>query len=56
MHSNMFSANQPAAMMGMFEQATADATDPDTVLRAVMDKARSIDPLYDGIDRLSSAA
>ena len=56
MHSNMFSANQPAAMMGMFEQATADATDPDTVLRAVMDKARSLDPLYDGIDRLSSAA
>ena len=56
MHSNLYNANQVASMMGMFEKATADATDPDTVLRAVMDKARSLDPLYDGVDRLSSAA
>ena len=55
MHSNMFSANQPAAMMGMFEQATADRHRIRHRPSRRMDKARSLDPLYDGIDRLSAA-
>ena len=55
-HRNLFTATTVVPMCKMIASMAGDVTDDGATLKVVLDRARELDPLYDGLDRVADPA